>query len=77
MKGSFGIPNFGLAACTFALAPIPSVSAMPIAPRIHLPMMATQSSKSMAGAITVAEVIITDGAEAIITVGDIITIGEI
>jgi hypothetical protein len=40
-------------------------------------MMATQSSKSMAGAITVAEVIITDGAEAIITVGDIITIGEI
>ena len=39
----------------------------------------------MAGAITVAEVIITDGAEAIITdgaeaiitVGDIITIGEI
>jgi hypothetical protein len=31
----------------------------------------------MVGAITVVEVIITDGAEATITVGDIITIGEI
>jgi hypothetical protein len=32
--------------------------------------MAAQSFKSMAGAITLAEVIITDGAEAIITVGE-------
>jgi hypothetical protein len=38
--------------------------------------LTAQSSKSTAGAITVVEVIITDGAEATITVGDIITIGE-
>ena len=42
-----------------------------------LPALTAQSSKCTAGAITVVEVIITDGAEAIITVGDIITIGEI
>jgi hypothetical protein len=39
-------------------------------------MMAAQSSKSMAGAITVAEVITMDGVEAIIVDGAIIAIGE-
>jgi hypothetical protein len=39
-------------------------------------MMATQLSKSMAGAITVAEVIITDGVEAVTMDGVIITVGE-
>src|SRR4029077_58554 len=52
--------------------------------RIHLPAMIAQSSKSMAGAITVAEVITMDGAEVITMDGGggltmegvIITIGE-
>jgi hypothetical protein len=45
---------------------------------VHLPAaLIAQSSKCTDGAITVVEVITTDGAEAIITVGDIITIGEI
>jgi len=45
---------------------------------VHLlPGLTAQSSRCTAGAITVVEVIITDGAEATITVGDIITMGEI
>jgi hypothetical protein len=45
---------------------------------VHLPPALTaQSSKCTAGVITAVEVIITDGAEATITVGDIITIDEI
>jgi len=45
---------------------------------VHLlPALTAQSFKCTAGAITEVEVIITDGAEATITVGDIITIGEI
>jgi hypothetical protein len=45
---------------------------------VHLPPAPTaQSSKCTGGDITVVEVIITDGVEATITVGDIITIGEI
>jgi hypothetical protein len=42
-----------------------------------LPAPTAQSSRCTAGAITVVEVITTAGAEATITVGDIITIGEI
>jgi hypothetical protein len=43
---------------------------------VHLlPALTAQSSKCTAGAITV--VVITVGVEATITVGDIITIGEI
>jgi hypothetical protein len=42
-----------------------------------LPALSAQSSKCTGGAITVVEVIITDGAEATTPVGDIITIGEI
>jgi hypothetical protein len=43
---------------------------------MHLPAPTNQSSKYTAGAITVAEAIIMDGVEAIITDGAIITIGE-
>jgi len=43
---------------------------------MHLPAPTAQSSKYTAGAITVAEAIITDGVEAIITDGAIITIGK-
>lgn len=47
---------------------------------MHLSALTPQSSKytatAMAGAITVAEVITTDGAEAIIMDGAIIAIGE-
>jgi hypothetical protein len=43
---------------------------------MHLPALTAQSSKYTAGAITVAEAIIMDGVEAIITDGAIITIGE-
>jgi hypothetical protein len=68
----------GFAACTFALASIQSASAMPSANLSHLlPALIAQSSKCTVGATTVVEVIITVGAEATITVGDIITIGEI
>jgi hypothetical protein len=45
---------------------------------VHLlPALTAQWSKCTAGVITAVEVIITDGAEATITVGDIITIDEI
>ena len=43
---------------------------------MHLPALTAQSSKYTAGAITVAEAIIMDGVEAIITDGAIITISE-
>jgi hypothetical protein len=43
---------------------------------MHLSALTAQSSKYTAGAITVAEAIIMDGVEAIITDGAIITIGE-
>ena len=66
----------GFAACTLALAPMLSASAMPIATRMHLRAIAAQSSKSMAGDITVdgditvAAVITMDGD---ITVAEVIT----
>jgi hypothetical protein len=55
----------GVTACTFALAPILSESAMPSATRMHLSALTPQSSKYTAGAITGAELITTDGVEAI------------
>jgi hypothetical protein len=75
----------GFAACTFALAPMLSASAMPIATRMHLRAIAAQSSKSMAGDITVAvmagditvaEVITMDGVEATAMDEAIITVSE-
>jgi hypothetical protein len=43
---------------------------------MHLSALTPQSSKYTAGAITGAEVITTDGVEAITMVGAIITVGE-
>jgi hypothetical protein len=66
----------GFAACTFALTLTLSASAMPSANPNALIGTRAQSSKYTAVVITAAEVITTDGVEAITVAGGIITVGE-